>query len=201
LDQDARLLALELANRELTTTFASALEQIKTSSSSDQDARLLALEKTVSDQPVQLRARLRALGKTVSDQVVQHRTLFEETGVLNQRLMEVEESTSASVELRRSEGDIYNELDALQLARDNIYAELGELKFKDYGTADCRTEALERGLRGLWEHVRLPRDHGVPRLGKTIDELSARVDRIVMDMGSLWGDKWRSHHDEFQNYR
>jgi chromosome segregation ATPase len=185
--RDARLLALELANRELTTgrtsdqaeilelrglttTFASALEQIKTSSSSDQDARLLALEKTVSDQPVQLRARLRALEKDLQ-------------------------------QLKDNSDDIYNELDALKRARDKIYTELGELKFKDYGTADCRTEALERGLRGLWEHVRLPRDHGVPRLGKTIDELSARVDRIVMDMGSLWGDKWRSHHDEFQNYR
>ena len=34
---------------------------------------------------------------------------------------------------------------------------------------------------------------------KSVDELSARVDRIVTDMGGLWGIKWRDYH-EFKNW-
>ena len=172
--RDARLLALELANRELTktiasdqaellelrgltTSFASALEQIKTAISSDQDARLRALEETVSNQDAQL---------------LEH---FKETHVLNERLVELENSTSASDELRASERQIYTELDRLH---------------RDTARLRCPSPS--------WHERASDQD---TRSGKSVDELDARVDRIVMDMGSVWGDKWRLHHDEFENYR
>jgi chromosome segregation ATPase len=169
---EARLRGLELANRALTktiasdqaellelrgltTSFASALEQIKTAISSDQDARLRALEETVSNQDAQLLER------------------FEQTHVLNERLVELEKSTSASDELGASERQIYTELD--QLHRD---------------TARLRCPSPS------WHERASDQD---TRLGKTVDQLSARVDSIVKDMGCVWGQKWRCYH-EFENW-
>ena len=168
----------------------------KATSSSDQDERLRALEKAVSSSDQD--TRLRALEKAASAPAVLTKTpAFDHAELLRHK----DALDGVYRELDALKGDrdgIYRKLDALQRARDNIYTEMDELKDHDCGTAD-RTLTLERDLQGLEEHVRLPRDHGGPRwpspsqhetasdqdarLDKTVDELSARVDRIVKDMG------------------
>ena len=84
---------------------------------------------------------------------------------------------------------VCEELDVLKDARDGIQNELKGL-----------TSANGRIYKQLFD-LRCPAFDQDAHTGRPIDELSARVDRIVMDMGSLWGDKWRLSHDEFENYR
>ena len=105
-----------------------ALEQATTSS--DQDARLRALEKAASSPDQE--TRLRALQSAAPDPAERLLVLREETVGwvlrLNQRLTELEESTSASDELRASVGEINTELDGLTRDCDNIYKELDVLQ-------------------------------------------------------------------------
>jgi chromosome segregation ATPase len=139
-----RVRDLEKANRALTAARASdeaahlRLHELTTVSASAQDARLLALEKTVSDQAAQLRARSNALKKVTfsSDQDARLSALEKEASA-----PAVLTKTSAfdRAELLRHKDaldGVYQELDRLNDGRKGIYKELDELK--------DRTSALRR---------------------------------------------------------
>jgi len=132
-DQETRL-------RHLTTVTFDLAEQIK-ATACDQDTRLLALANITSDQDTRLLA-------------------LEPTTPFASALEQIKTSSSdLAARLRALEGEVldgvYRELDELKRARDDIREGLGE--------AADRTSALRRDLRGLEEHVRLPRDHVRPR--------------------------------------
>ena len=195
-DQDARLRAREMA-----------------ASTSDHDARLRALEKAASssDQAEQIKTFASTLTqfKPFASALGQIKTPSADQDRRLRALKKVASSSDHDARLRALEDrfdGVHRDLGGLKPALDKIYNELDE--------AANRTSGLWRDLRGPEEEVRLPRGHVRPRcpspswhatasdqhsrLGKTVDELSARVDRIVRDMGCVWGQKWRDRH-EFEN--
>ena len=133
--------------------------------------RRRGLEKTVSDQAVELRARVKELG-------VLHERLFEETSVLNQRLMTLEESTSASDELRRSEDNIHGELDVLKAARPSLSWRVA---------AQERLVAQESQLRcveeeGVFTAARLRRNRDFTSADFTVHELDVKMRKAILEL-------------------
>jgi chromosome segregation ATPase len=156
-------------------------------------------------------------------EILQLRTLIETSAVDQAELLRLRELTKTPAfdhaELLRHEGGlvrhqaaldmVYTELGELARARDDLQTELYEL-----GSAHVRlcsehddTKAvvfnLENSLRvehdDLKTSLRSAVDRHETASGKTVDELSTRVDRIVRDMGCIWGQKWQNGH-EFDNW-
>jgi len=147
-------------------------------------------------------------------EILQLRTLLETSAVDQAELLRLREPTKTPAfdhaELLRHEGGLVRH----QAALDMVYTELGELaRARD----DLRNELHELGCERdsiRWNldwfktshreemtslHDQLAASERLSASGKTVDELSTRVDRIVRDMGCIWGQKWQNGH-EFDNW-
>ena len=173
--------AIELANRELAAARASDRVEI---------LQLRELIETSAVDQAEL-LRLRELTKTPA---------FDHAELLRHK--------AGLVRHKAALDNIYKELGELKCARDKIYTGLNVLESDREGIYE-ELDGLKASRRSAVD--RPPRDTARPRCpspsrpetasGKTVGDLSARVDRIVMDMGEEWGDKWRCRHTEFKNYR
>ena len=162
--------------RGLTTTFTSALEQIKTSSS-DQDARLCALEKAASAPAV--------LPKTPA---FDHAELLRHTDALDKVYKELDR-------LRDARDGIYEELDKLQRDRDNIYGELDELKAvrPRCPSPSWRVAAQEQLVaqesqlhcvkeEGVFTAARLEKSHDFTSADFTVHDLDVKMRKAILEL-------------------
>jgi hypothetical protein len=180
--------AIELTNRELAAARASdqaeilQLRELIETSAVDQAEllRLRGLTTTTASNQTRLVDFLHQQLDGLKDD---HAEIKTSSSDQDARLCTLEKAASSSDQGARRGA-------ALHTAFDEIHEELDRLN---------ESLDFEVGGRKLVVGI-LHSLLGVKASKKSVDELSARVDRIVQDMGEVWGQKWQRFH-EFENWR